>query len=567
MNIFKPSGDTFLKLDDIRARMKAATTSCCQQDSHSHTRYAGVKGLIDLWQGLDLGVRLLDGADITKERGIPVNDLALEQTIRPILDRPTVDGGRQCAQADGYLSQFIAQHGKDASYRFLGNEAYDWQRLNDQRNRLRADIVELRPTAQGTCVLDDFVVARTPGSDMAGCSWVYDGSQGEIVWGQNWVELHYAHEDYHDNLEVQLRPPDSAHRLSAKQGMSWADQLARLWRMEQNFPEEHPLYLSQRYLKPEVLAELRCRDRRSLVRCRSNQYITWQGSLHRASDVPTGSECQFQGQAVRLFQLVDPQEEEGIYLSPQTTMASQEAQALLDEVRQPSNSKLRVSLGMLAHQRLMECPVQDLVFDGWYTQAIWFLRVLTERHYRWLGKCKANMKLVIESQTWAAGDLLQRDDLAWDPAYQEGQIAKLTGELTGYGPVSIFVWKKGRVQRVLISNDLEMRTAEAMRLWERRWTVEEYNKTIKQVAKVASPRVRSEQGTLGVMAFARLTITLEMLWQKLHDAVADLTLGDLVQWVFRVAAAVKRLANGLIQLCFGQEYQYAHLFVVAHTPP
>ena len=72
---------------------------------------------------------------------------------------------------------------------------------------------------------------------------------------------------------------------------------------------------------------------------------------------------------------------------------------------------------------------------------------------------------------------------------------------------------------------------------------------------------------LGVMAFARLTITLEVLWQKLHDPVGDLTLGDLVQWVFRVAAAVKRLANGLLQLCFGQEFQYAYLFVVAHSPP
>lgn len=559
--------DTLLNLDDIRARMEAATTSCCQQDSHSHTRYAGVKSLIDLWQGLDLGKRLLDRAGITKQRGVPVNDLGLEQTIRPILDRPTVEGGRQCVQEDGYLAQVIAQHGKDAAYRFLENEVYDWQQLNDERNRLRAEIVELRPTAQGTYVLDDFVVARTPGSGIAGCSWVYDGSQGEIVWGQNWVELHYADERYHDNVEVQLRPPDSAHRLSAKQGMSWANQLARLWKMEKDFPQGHPLYLSHRYLKPEVLAGLRSRERRSLVRCRSNQYLIWQGSPHLASDIPDGSACQFKGQAVRLFHLVDPQEEEGIYLSPQSTMTSQEAQALLDEVRQPSNSKLRMSLKMLARQRAMGCPVRDLVFDAWYTQALWFLRVLAERRYRWLGKCKSNMELVVDGQTWTAGDLLQRDDLPWDRAYKEGQIAKLRGELPGYGPVSIFVWKKGRVQRVLISNDLDMTTTEAMCLWDRRWTVEEYNKTIKQVAKVASPRVRSEQGTLGVMAFARLTITLEVLWQKLHEAVADLTLGDLVQWVFRVAAAVKRLANGWLQLCFGQEYQYAHLFVVAHTPP
>ena len=559
--------DTLLNLDDIRARMEAATTSCCQQDSHSHTRYGGVKGIIDLWQGLDLGERLLDRAGITKKRGVPVNDLGLEQTIRPILDRATVDGSRQCAQEDGYLGQVIAKHGKDASYRFLGNEAYEWQRLNDERNRLRAEIVELCPTAQGTCVLDDFVVARTPGSDVAGCSWVYDGSQGEIVWGQNWVELHYADERYHDNLEVQLRLPDSAHRLSAKQGMSWADQLARLWKMEKDFPEGHPLYLSHRYLKPEVLTGLRSRERQSLVRCRSNQYLIWQGSPQLASAVPDGSQCQFKGQAVRLFHLVDPQEKEGVYLSPQTTMTPQEAQVLLDEVRQPSNSKLRLSLKMLARQRAMGNPVRDLVFDGWYTQAIWFLRELTECHYRWLGKCKSNMELVIDSQTWTAGELLQWDDLPWDRAYKEGQIAKLIGELPGCGPVSIFVWKKGRIKRVLISNDLDMTTTEAMCLWDRRWTVEEYNKTIKQVAKVASPRLRSEQGTLGVMAFARLTITLEVLWQKLHDAVAHLTLGDLVQWVFRVAAAVKRLANGLLQLCFGQEYQYAHLFVVAHTPP
>ena len=406
--------DTLLNLDDIRTRMEAATTSCCQQDSHSHTRYGGVKGIIDLWQGLDLGERLLGQSGITKKRGVSVNDLGLEQTIRPILDRATVDGSRQCAQGDGYLGQVIAPHGKDAAYRFLANEAYEWQGLNDERNRLRAGIVELRPTARGTCVLDDFVVARTPGSDVAGCSWVYDGSQGEIVWGQNWVELHYADERYHDNLEVQLRPPDSAHRLSAKRGMNWADQLARLWRMEKDFPEGHPLYLSHRYLKPEVLAGLRGHDRRSLVRCRSNQYLIWRGSRQLASAVPDGSECQFKGQAVRLFRLVDPQGEEGIYLSPQLTMTLQEAYALLDEVRQPSNSKLRLSLKMLAHQREMGNPVQDLVFDGWYTQALWFLRELTEHHYRWLGKCKSNTELVIDAQIWTAGDLLQRNDLPWD---------------------------------------------------------------------------------------------------------------------------------------------------------
>ena len=303
------------------------------------------------------------------------------------------------------------------------------------------------------------------------------------------------------------------------------------------------------------------------MRCRCNQYIIWQGRSQPASTVPDGSECQFKGQAVRLFHLVDPQGEEGIYLSPQVSMTPQEAQALLDEVRRPSNSKLRLSLKMLAHQRAMGNPVRDIVFDGWYTQAIWFLRELTERHYRWLGKCKSNTELVIDGQIWTAGDLLQGDHLPWDRAYKEGQIAKLIGELSGYGPVSIFVWKKGQVKRVLMSNDLHMTTTEAMCLWDRRWTVEEYNKSIKQVAKVASPRLRSEQGALGVMAFARLTLTLEVLWQKLHDAVADLTLGDLVQWVFRVAAAVKRLANGWLQLCFGPEYQYAHLFASAHTPP
>lgn len=165
-------------------------------------------------------------------------------------------------------------------------------------------------------------------------------------------------------------------------------------------------------------------------------------------------------------------------------------------------------------------PDVTVLLDAWYTCKRILNRV-TRQGWRYVAALKSNRLLVLDGRKTPVRHLAKGPReyrTVRLSRRRKVRVARRLAVLPGVGQVAVFITKTGRKTKFLVSNDLELSAAAAVRLYAERWSIETFHREVKQHLGFGELWVRSWRAVQRHWTLAAAAYNALKLWNAARPA-------------------------------------------------